>query len=219
MAAGMPVSYKAPWEEHFFRLLLPCSFPALHVVVECFWTCNSYYLCDLGCFFSRSAKKLAKIDFKMTMFRLPNHLLMLTVVLFLFMLQTSDGRKSTRPISTKRSSTRQETATSTSSIPSSPSISYNLSVVTWNLAEKKPTDHDCTFLKQFRGDDFVVFGVQECENIKPRREEGHRSRAWRAIQKSALGKAYICLAQHRMGGMQIAGDYSITSITLVQHSL
>ena len=79
-------------------------------------------------------------------------------------------------------------------------------MVTWNLAEKKPTDQDCLFLKEFRGDDFVVFGVQECENIKPRREEGHRSKAWRGIQKKALGKSYVCLAQHRMGGMQIAGD-------------
>jgi len=79
-------------------------------------------------------------------------------------------------------------------------------VITWNLAEKKPTEQDCLFLQQFRGDDFVVFGVQECENIKPRREEGHRSRAWRTYQKTALGKSYVCLAQHRMGGMQIAGE-------------
>ena len=47
-------------------------------------------------------------------------------------------------------------------------------------------------------------GVQECENIKPRRNEGHRSKTWRKIQKSILGKQYDCLAQHKMGGLQIA---------------
>ena len=152
----------------------------------------------------------------MTLFGTSTHLhkyfLLLVVALFLLLLQTSDGRKSS--ISTKKSSSRRETATSTSPIPTSPSVAYNLSVITWNLAEKKPTDQDCLFLKEFRGDDFVVFGVQECENIKPRREEGHRSRAWRAIQKAALGKSYVCLAQHRMGGMQIAGNVITTPLLL-----
>ena len=75
------------------------------------------------------------------------------------------------------------TTTTTSTTTTAGALTeYNMSVVTWNLAEKKPSEPDCAFLKEFRGDDFVVVGVQECENIKPRREEGHRSRAWRALQ-------------------------------------
>jgi hypothetical protein len=85
-----------------------------------------------------------------------------------------------------------------------PLDSFNITIVTWNLAEKKVSDADCSFLKSYRNGDIVVFGVQECENIKPRREEGHRSRAWRSIQRSALGKSFECLAEHKMGGLQIA---------------
>ena len=82
--------------------------------------------------------------------------------------------------------------------------SFNVSVVTWNLAEKKVTEADSNFLKLHKDTDFIVLGVQECENIKPRREEGHRSKAWRIIQRNALGKSYECVAEHKMGGLQIA---------------
>lgn len=33
---------------------------------------------------------------------------------------------------------------------------------------------------------------------------GHRSKAWRALQDASLGKTFTCLAQHKMGGLQIA---------------
>jgi hypothetical protein len=79
-----------------------------------------------------------------------------------------------------------------------------LSVITWNLAEKSPSKKDFSFLKDYRNDDIVVIGAQECEDVRPRREEGHRSRAWRALQTAALGKSFACVAQHRMGGLQIA---------------
>jgi hypothetical protein len=82
--------------------------------------------------------------------------------------------------------------------------SFNVSVVTWNLAEKKVTEADSNFLKLQKDNDFIVLGVQECENIKPRREEGHRSKAWRIIQRNALGKSFECVAEHKMGGLQIA---------------
>ena len=81
---------------------------------------------------------------------------------------------------------------------------YAISVVTWNLAEKSPSKKDCTFLKNYRDEDIVVLGVQECEDVRPRRQEGHRSRAWKTLQSSALGKIFTCIAQHRMGGLQLA---------------
>jgi hypothetical protein len=56
---------------------------------------------------------------------------------------------------------------------------YNISVVTWNLAEKSPSARDCAFLKELQSDsDFVVIGVQELEDIRPRRTEGKGSDAW-----------------------------------------
>jgi hypothetical protein len=81
---------------------------------------------------------------------------------------------------------------------------YNISIVSWNLAEKTPSKKDCLFLKEYQNEDIVVIGVQECEDVRPRREEGHRSKAWKTLQKISLGKDFTCLAQHRMGGIQIA---------------
>lgn len=85
-----------------------------------------------------------------------------------------------------------------------PPLNLNLSVLTWNLAEKAPSEQECDFIKYFRESDIVCLGVQECEDIKPRRHEGHRSRIWKAIQKKKLGKSFECLAQHKMGGIQLS---------------
>lgn len=50
---------------------------------------------------------------------------------------------------------------------------YRMSVVTWNLAEKSPSQRDYSFLKELQLEsDFIVLGVQELEDIKPRRHEG-----------------------------------------------
>ena len=49
---------------------------------------------------------------------------------------------------------------------------YKISVITWNLAEKSPTKKDYSFLQKYRSDDIVVIGAQECEDVRPRRQEG-----------------------------------------------
>ena len=92
-------------------------------------------------------------------------------------------------------------------------LNLTVSAMTWNLAEKKikvinttttPTTstntttnttkvEDGNFIKNFKGSDIIVLGVQECENIKPRRNEGHRSTTWRKIQQSILGNDLIIL--------------------------
>jgi hypothetical protein len=83
-----------------------------------------------------------------------------------------------------------------------------VSTVTWNLAEDSPSDSDATFLRSFRksknnkGSDFVLISGQECENIKPRRTEGHRSREFRRLMIKMLGKDYIPIALHMLGGIQ-----------------
>jgi hypothetical protein len=80
----------------------------------------------------------------------------------------------------------------------------NLSVISWNMAEKPPTAADCSFLKRYRTSDIVVFGLQECEDIRPRRREGHRTRLWRQLQRQALGKTFQCVGSHKMGGLFIS---------------
>lgn len=85
-----------------------------------------------------------------------------------------------------------------------------VSVVTWNLAEDSPSEEDATFLKRFRkgidkqngGSDLVLVSGQECENIKPRRTEGSRSREFRRLMISMLGKDYVPIALHLLGGIQ-----------------
>lgn len=77
-------------------------------------------------------------------------------------------------------------------------------VVSWNMAEKAPTDDACSFIKLHQNDDIVVFGIQECEDIRPRRNEGHRSRKWRSLQSRLLGRSFRCMARHKMGGLLIA---------------
>jgi hypothetical protein len=77
-------------------------------------------------------------------------------------------------------------------------------VVTWNLAERSPTLADCLYLKEFLNCDIVALGIQECENIKPRRKEGSRSIKWRELTSKTLGRNYEIIAQHKLGGIQLS---------------
>lgn len=85
----------------------------------------------------------------------------------------------------------------------------HVSVVTWNLAEESPKEEDGAFIKDFRnhgvdgkGSDFVLISGQECENIKPRRTEGRRSKEFRRLMVKLLGKRYVPIAIHQLGGIQ-----------------
>ncbi|CAB9522375.1 72 kDa inositol polyphosphate 5-phosphatase [Seminavis robusta] len=78
----------------------------------------------------------------------------------------------------------------------------NVSIVTWNLAESSPSEDEATFIRRFRGSDLVLVSGQECENIKPRRSEGHRSREFRRLMIKMLGKKYVPLGLHLLGGIQ-----------------
>lgn len=81
----------------------------------------------------------------------------------------------------------------------------NVTVLTWNMAETSPARDDCDFMEAFQAtSDIIVLGIQECENIKPRRHEGSRSRMWRGLQKELYHKNYKCMVQHKIGGLQLA---------------
>jgi phosphatidylinositol-bisphosphatase len=85
-----------------------------------------------------------------------------------------------------------------------------VSVVTWNLAEESASEDDAAFIRNFRkngvnsgtGSDLVLISGQECENIKPRRSEGRRSREFRRLAIMMLGKGYVPIAMHLLGGIQ-----------------
>jgi phosphatidylinositol-bisphosphatase len=84
-----------------------------------------------------------------------------------------------------------------------------VSVVTWNLAETSPSEEEASFIKNFKGlqgkggSDFVLISGQECENIKPRRKEGHRSREFRRLMIRLLGRKFVPLVLHSLGGVQL----------------
>jgi len=59
---------------------------------------------------------------------------------------------------------------------------FNITVVTWNLAEKTPTRTQCLFLREFLDQDMIVIGVQvrilkpsqdNCRNFKITRSSFH----------------------------------------------
>lgn len=63
-----------------------------------------------------------------------------------------------------------------------PPDSVRVCVVTWNLAEVSPPARDVEFIRRVsRESDIVAVGVQEIENLKPRRHEGGRTREWRRL--------------------------------------
>jgi len=81
---------------------------------------------------------------------------------------------------------------------------FNMSIITWNMGEIAPSEEDCaSFIRAYRNNDIVVFGLQECEDIRLRRQEGHRSRKWKAIQSHCLGSQFVNLCHHKMGGLML----------------
>ena len=84
-----------------------------------------------------------------------------------------------------------------------------VSCLTWNLAEIWPEDQTryTDFLIELRNNgtsDLICVCIQECENPKPRRTEGSRSRSIRSTMIQAFGNEYVPIVLHSLGGLQIA---------------
>ena len=87
-------------------------------------------------------------------------------------------------------------------LPPDSDSDIRVSIVTWNLAEGSPPEEEAEFFRQFRNSDLVLISGQECENIKPRRSEGSRSREFRRLMIKMLGRKYVPLGIHSLGGIQ-----------------
>ncbi|CAM9635514.1 unnamed protein product, partial [Hapterophycus canaliculatus] len=82
--------------------------------------------------------------------------------------------------------------------------SVEVCVVTWNLAEESPPAKDLEFLRHAsRESDLIAVGVQEIENLKPRRNEGGRTREWRRLLIRTLGRDFVRVGHHAMGAVQL----------------
>lgn len=82
-----------------------------------------------------------------------------------------------------------------------------IGVITWNMGEKSPTLEECAFINSLDSCDIIALGLQEIEDIKPRRKEGRRTRKWREIRHILLSgkkKKFECLAEHKLGGMHLS---------------
>jgi hypothetical protein len=89
-----------------------------------------------------------------------------------------------KPAPPTHSSTHSHTH---SSLPVNNNTNITVACITWNLQEMTPSRSDCHFLLDFRRKDLVVLGVQECEALKPRRQEGSRSIALKKQLEFILG--------------------------------
>ena len=126
---------------------------------------------------------------------------LLVVVLFLcYVNSISSSISSITNINKITNTSISKPALSQSQALPSGSPSYKICIVSWNLAEKSPSEID--FLNDFRSNDIIVFGVQELEDIRPRRSEGRRSKLLKKLQKQVLGKSFVCINRSKLGGIQ-----------------
>lgn len=74
------------------------------------------------------------------------------------------------------------------------------------MGEKSPPMSDVAMLAGMglNSSDLTVLGVQEVENLKPRRHEGSRSREWRRLILKTLGRTHALLSLTSLGGLQLA---------------
>lgn len=79
-----------------------------------------------------------------------------------------------------------------------------IGVVTWNMAERSPLRSDCNFLHDYDDCDVIALGLQECEDIRPRRREGRRLRKWRELRDSVYRKDFQCVREVKLGGLHLS---------------
>ena len=80
-----------------------------------------------------------------------------------------------------------------------------MACVTWNMAALCPSPRDCKFLASLRHHSVICVGVQELEDLKPRRAEGHRSVRWtEALRRAFPEKKFYKVADHAAGPVRLA---------------
>ena len=76
--------------------------------------------------------------------------------------------------------------------------------VTWNLAATSPSSKDAKFLEKLRRHDLVCICVQELEDLKPRRQPGHRAEAWtQLLAEKFPAKTHHIVADQSAGPVRL----------------
>lgn len=82
--------------------------------------------------------------------------------------------------------------------------SLKIGIVTWNMAERSPSRSDCSFLHNYDDCDIIALGLQECEDIRPRRKEGRRMRKWRELRDGVYRNDFQCVREVKLGGLHLS---------------
>ena len=94
-------------------------------------------------------------------------------------------------------------ATNTTIQPLAPPCA-TVACVTWNLAATSPSSKDAKFLERLRRHDLVCVCVQELEDLKPRRQPGHRAEAWtQLLAEKFPAKTHQIVADQSAGPVRL----------------
>ena len=94
------------------------------------------------------------------------------------------------------------TTNATLPVPAPPCAT--IACVTWNLAATSPSSKDAKFLERLRRHDLVCICVQELEDLKPRRQPGHRAEAWTALLAEKFpAKTHSIVADQSAGPVRL----------------
>ena len=94
------------------------------------------------------------------------------------------------------------TTNTTLPVPAPPCAT--VACVTWNLAATSPSSKDAKFLEKLRRHDLVCICVQELEDLKPRRQPGHRAEAWTALLAEKFpAKTHTVVADQSAGPVRL----------------
>jgi len=78
--------------------------------------------------------------------------------------------------------------------------------VTWNLSESLPKMQQCRFLRQYRKQQIVVVGVQECQSVMYHSFSSRQLSPldiWLAMVKSLMGDNFTLVASRAMGAIHV----------------
>ena len=84
--------------------------------------------------------------------------------------------------------------------------SVSVACVTWNLSESLPKMQQCRFLRQYRKQQIVVVGVQECQSVMYHSFSSRQLSPldiWLAMVKSLMGDPFTLVASRAMGAIHV----------------
>lgn len=130
----------------------------------------------------------------------------LLLVLLLPALASSSGAPPPAASAPPAAAAARPASVATISADAAPPPLLRVSMVTWNLATKSPSQKDVDrVVKPLRPDDVIVVCAQECDDsIGARQNVGQRAQLWRALVRRSVGKRHTLLCEAQLGALQLS---------------